>query len=156
MRNEVQRSCSFTPLWCLGTIVSPSIAQMSLNFSQVCTTTCQMVLAHMHFQIGSKILKITWKNSNLGFQYLWSIYQNAFYKQERDIVGRCYTTIMWPQNTICNFVKVHGLIRKTLVNRSLTKSSKIHKKFKTYQNLLKSSPMESLCQIMSMKNDKLE
>ena len=31
----------------------------------------------------------------------------------------------------CNFVNIHALITKTLVNRSLTKSSKIHKKFKT-------------------------
>ena len=149
MRNEVQRSCSFTPLWCLGTIVSPSIAQMSPNFAQVCTTTCQMVLAPCTSKLVRIFKKLHEKTQILGF-HLWSIYQNAFYKQERDIVGRCYTT-MWPQNTICNFVKVHGLITKTFVNSSLTKSSKIHKKFKTYQNLLKSSPMESLCQIMSIK-----
>ena len=45
---------------------------------------------------------------------------------------------------------------QTLVNCSLTKASENHSKFKIAKNLLKSSPMDSLCQIMSMKNNKLE
>ena len=122
-----------------------------------CAPPRQMVLAPCTSKLARKFQKLNEKNSNLGF-HLWSIYQNAFYKQERDIVRRCYTT-MWPQNTICNFQKVHALITNfnwSTVYSLTTKYSKNHKKFKTYQNLLKPSPMESLCQIMSMKNNKLE
>ena len=42
---------------------------------------------------------------------------------------------------------------KSVVNRSLTKSSEFHKKIKKPQIPLKPSPMASMCQLMSMKNN---
>ena len=42
----------------------------------------------------------------------------------------------------------------TLVNRSLTKASENHSKFKIAQNLLKPSLMAYLCQVLYIKNNK--
>ena len=110
MRNEVQqRSCSFTPLWCLGTIVSPSIAQMRTNFSQVCTTTCQMVLASYALPNWFENFENYMKKLKFRLPFVKHLPKCILHKQEMNIVGICYTT-MWPQNTICNFQKVHALI----------------------------------------------
>ena len=77
MRNEVQRSCSFTPLWCLGAIVSPSIAQMSPNFAQVCTTTCQMVLAPCTSKLAWKFQKLHEKTQIYALIWTTSVWYNA-------------------------------------------------------------------------------
>ena len=45
---------------------------------------------------------------------------------------------------------------KTLVNRSLTKASKIHNEFKIAQNLLKPSLMASSVSLIVHENNKLE
>ena len=54
MRNEGNDHVRLPHYDAWGTIVSPSIAQMSPNFAQVCTITCQMVLV----PFTSKLVRI--------------------------------------------------------------------------------------------------
>ena len=147
MRYEVGRSCSFTPFSCLGTISSPYIAQMTPNLAQVCISTWQMMLAPFH-------AKLVWKFSKkLKF---WHIFVKHVPKSSLQSRKGSYGEMpqhIWTSEH--HFKPCRKLLHysKSVVNRSLTKSSEFHKKIKKPQIPLKPSPMASLCQLMSMKNN---
>ena len=150
---EVRRSCPFTPFRSSGTIFSPRIAQMTPNFAQVCITTCQMISSPCHAKLVWNFQKFHEKTQ------IWPSHYEACTKNTFTFNKRAS---WWHATPPCDHRKPLGtfwkpmLYSKTLVNRSLTKSSEIHKKFKNAQKFMKPSPVACLCQFMSMKNNKLE
>ena len=128
LRYDVSRSCLSNPISYLLAINSPIIIQMTSNLGQGCAQSHAIWFFTMHCQFGLKYEIIMQQiKFRVPFVMRASCTKIPFLASRVKHMMVWWYITLWPQNTIyVDQPKSFIHYSQTVVNRSLTKPSKIH------------------------------